>query len=151
MMRFRCMYDGFRFSIFSENFAGDESVGAFHLKIDRFAEVMQESGAFRHLNVRPDFRREHRADVRNFHGVVENILPVRTSVFHFTQKMNDFGRKSGDSRFEDGALSGFDDANLDLRLRFFDDLFDSAGMNASVNDQICQGDPSDFSPNGIEP
>ena len=118
--------------------------------IDRFANVMQQSGPFGQRNIHAQFRRHHSGQMRNFNRMFQYVLAIAGTILQTAQQSDQFRVQTMDTRFKGCLFSGVLDPLFHFPLRFFDSFFNPCGMNAAITDQFFQGNPGDFPSNRIK-
>ena len=125
--------------ILAGQLSADGHVGALLLMVDGFADVMQQAGALGQLNVRPQLRSHHAAQVADFDGMLEHVLAVAGAVAKTAQQLDQFGMDAMLTGLEHGLLAGLPDLVLHLLAGLFHALFDAGGMDSPVHDQFLDG------------
>ena len=105
---------------------------SFHLAVDRFADVVQQSAAFRNRVVHAELHRHQRGELRDFERVHEDVLSVRRAIAKTAEEFENFGVDVGDAERECGGLTFFEELLVKFLTNLLDQLFDARRMNASI-------------------
>ena len=82
--------------------------------------------------------------------MLKKVLPVRGTVFHFTDHSKEFMMQVVNTQVDANPFSDFIDLLLKLFFCFGNNFFDTCRMNPPVGDQFVQRKPRDFTPYRIE-
>jgi hypothetical protein len=80
------------------------------------ADIVQEPGALGDLRVQAQFGGHDGADVRDFAGVLQEVLAVGGTVFHAADQADQLHRHAMDAQVDAGALAGLEDLVFQLFL-----------------------------------
>ena len=140
---------GFLFEFLGELHA-DDCVRQFGLVIGHLADVVQQSRAAGRLGVEAQLSGHDARQVSRLACVLQQVLAVGGAVFHLADHADQLGVQAVDAQVDGGALAHLDDLLLDLFLHLGHHLLDAGGVDASVGDELVQGQPRDFAPHGVE-
>ena len=78
----------------------------------------------------------------------EDILAIAISVLQHPNQFDDLGMDPMNPKFKHGSLTSLTDRVFNFTFSFFDDLLNTARINASIRDQALERDARNFSSNG---
>ena len=143
--------DGLREAVAFEELAADHGVRSFDLVIDRFADIVQETGALHRLRVVSRFRREHSGDVRYLDRVTEHVLAVGRAEMQTPKELHEVRIEAADADLVDRRFGCLLHHLVDLGASLRDHLLDAGGMDAPVDEQTLERALGDLAADWIEP
>ena len=126
---------------------GVRQVGLF---LGHLADIVQEAGALGDLRVQAQFGGHDGADVRDFAGVLQQVLAVGGTVFHAADQADELHGHPMDAEVDAGALAGLEDLVLELLLDLRHDFLDAGRMDAAVDHELVQGQAGDLAADRVE-
>src|SRR5688572_29437538 len=126
------MYDLLRLAVTAKKVRSDQRVRAFDLVIDGLADVMQRSPARGSAHAQTPSTRHEADNVRDLHGVMENILRKAVAKLEAPEQLHDFGMYGRQPCLLHGFFPGSHARFVYLSRNFCDDLFDARGVNAAI-------------------
>ena len=87
-------------AVLAEEIDADLQVGAFHLAIDRLADVVHEGGAHGDVGVQTDLFRHDAGEPSDFGRVIEDVLPIAGTVFQPPHEPQNLGMQIVKPEFE---------------------------------------------------
>ena len=118
--------------------------------VDRLADVMQQTGTAGNGGVDAKFGGEHTGDVCDLDRVQQHVLSITGAVMHAAEQANQLGMDAMNTGFERGAFAlGFDDL-IDFLLCLLHHFRDARRMDATVQNQLFQTQPGDFTANRVK-
>jgi hypothetical protein len=85
------------------------------------ADIVEEAAHLGDLDVRPDLCGDDRGEVAGLHDMVQDVLTVARPELEATERLDDVGRKTGNTGVVGGLLAGLAHDRLDLRAGLGDD------------------------------
>src|ERR1044071_2203181 len=137
-------------AVFLEHLASELEVCAFHLAIDRFADVVQQTTAFRNRVVDAELDGHERRELRDFERMHEHVLSVRRAIAQTPEKLENLGIDVGEAEGECGGFAFLEQLLVKFLTNLLDQLFDARRMDAAVLHQAFEGDARDLAANRIE-
>ena len=111
---------------------------------------MQQSGTFGLLWVQSELGSHHGTQVSSLAGVLQQVLSVAGAIFHLTHDANQFGMQAMNTQVDSRALTSLHNLVIKLFLHLGNNLLDACGMDATVADQLVQGQTAHLATDGIE-
>ena len=99
---------------------------------------------------RPAFAGQDGADVGYLAGVLQQVLAIGGTVFHAADQANQFHAQAVDAQVYAGAFTGFQDFFFQLLLDFGHHFLDAGGVDATVYNQLMQGQAGYLAADRIE-
>ena len=134
----------------TDEVGADDVVRPLDLVRQHLADVVQERRAADDVDVGPDLRGQHGADVRRLDRVLQLVLAVRRAELEPTDDLDDLGVQAGHAGLVGRRLAFLLDLLLDLLLGLGDDLLDARRMDAPVLDELGQRQARDLAAHRIE-
>lgn len=91
------------FAVAFKEFGTDGRVSAFHFVISGFADVMEEAAASGECAIESELFGHHAGEVRDFDGVLPDILAVGDAKMESAHEVHEFGVESADAGFFAGV------------------------------------------------
>ena len=132
------------------NFGTVDGVREFGFLIGHLTYVVEQAGTLCLLGVQSEFGRHDAAKIGCFARVLEQILPIRRAVLHFTDNANQFGVQTVDTEVNRRTLTRFDHFFVDLLFHLAHHFFDAGGVNTAVRNQVVECQTRHFATNGVE-
>ena len=125
-------------------------MGALHLVVDRFSEIVQQTGPLGRGHIDAELRGHQACDMRHFDGVIQNILAIAGTILLAAQELDQLRMQAMHAGLKDGALALLLDDQIDLPPGFFHTVLDAGGVNPAVDNQFFQRNSRDFTADRIE-
>ena len=122
----------------------------FFLIFGHLTDVVQQTGTLGGFHVEAKFGSHGGAELSRLDGVLQQVLTIAGTVFHATDHLNQFGIEVVDTKVDGGALTDFHNLLIHLLFHFMHYLFDTGGMDTTVDDELLQGKACDFAANRVE-
>jgi hypothetical protein len=122
------------FAITLDEISASDGVRAFDFVVDGFANVMKEPGALGGGDVKTEFGGHEAHEMGNFDGVVEDVLGVAVAKVEAAKDFEDFEVERREAGLGDGFVGEAKYSFVHLFVDLGDDFFDSAGMDAAIED-----------------
>ena len=127
-----------------------DGVREFRILFGDLADIVEEAGAFGHLDVEAEFGGHDGADVRHFAGVLQEVLAVGGAVFHAADHADELHGKTVDAEVDAGALAGLKYLILKLFLDLGDDFLDAGRVAAAVDNELVEGQAGHLAADRVE-
>ena len=128
----------------------DGGVRALDLLVDRLADVVQQAGAARQLDVEPELAGHDAGEEADLDRVRQQVLRVRRAELEPADRAHQLGMHLVQAEVEHRLLAGVLTVRLDLVGALGHDLLDARGMDAPVGDEPRQRQLGDLAPQRIE-
>ncbi len=122
-------------AVLAQKVDADLQMRAFHLAIDRLADVVHERRADGDVRVDPDFGRHDARQTRHLSGVGQHVLAVAGAVLQASHQPVNFGMQVVQPELEGDRGAFLAHRFVGLFLHLLDDFFDARRVNAAVGDQ----------------
>ena len=106
--------------------------------VDRFSDVVQQSGLASQRHVGVQLGRHHGPQERDFLAVCQDVLAVAGSKCQRAQELDQLGMEAGDAGLEHRLLAFFPDPVLDIAARLDHHLLDASRMDPAVDQQMVE-------------
>ena len=131
-------------------FHTQQGVRQFRLFFRNLANVVQQTGALGNFGIQAQFTGQDGADVGYLAGVLQQVLAIGGTVFHAADQAHQFHAQAVDAQVYAGAFSGFQDFFFQLLLDFGHHFLDAGGVDATVYNQLMQGQAGYLAADRIE-
>src|SRR5579872_4731560 len=129
----------------------DESVGPLDLMRDALAEIVQQPGATRHVDVGAHLSGHHGAEVRDLDRVLQHVLTHAEAEVQAAKRLEEVGVEAVHAGLEGGTLALLLDDRLNLGSRLLHHLLDAGRVDTPILDELVQRLAGDLAPHRIEP
>ena len=136
--------------VFLGEFHADDCVRQFRFVVGYLADVVEQACAACRLGVQPQLGGHDTREIGRFTGVLQEVLAVGRTVFHFADHADQLGVQPVDAEVDRGAFSDFDDLLFDLFLYFGYDLLDACRVDAAVGYQLVERQAGDLAADRVE-
>ncbi len=120
------------------------------LVVRHLAYVVQQAGAAGFLGVEAEFRSHDGAQVGSLTRVLQQVLAVRTAVFHASYHAYKLRVQAVDAEVDGRAFAGLDNLLLHLTAHLCNNLLDACRVYAAVHNELVQGEAGDFAAYRVE-
>ena len=107
---------------------------SFYFMVNRFADIMKQSGTFCHAYIRSDFSCKKSGKLCYFDRMFQCILSITGTELHTSKKFQKLRMNTMNTNIHSCILTVFTDLCLYFFLCFLYHFFDSCRMDTSVND-----------------
>src|SRR3954470_12417311 len=143
-------HDRLAFAVAAQEVDTDLQVRAFHLAIDRLADIVDERGTDRNVGVEPDLTGHDAGQPRDLGGMCEHVLPVAGAVLEAAHQPVDFRVKIVQPELEGDRGAFLAHRLVGLLLDLLYDLLDSRRVDAAVGNQPLDRLFGDLAAVGVE-
>src|SRR5437588_6186382 len=149
-MRGNAIDDGRILAVLGCHFDAELHVRAVVLVGQHLADVVEQRTALGEMDVELQLGGHHAGEVGDFLGVLEDVLAVRSAVFHPSHQLHQLRVHAANAGVVHGLLARLHDAGVHVSLRLLHDLFDATGVDAAVGDQALEGQAADLTAHRLE-
>src|SRR5690606_32730355 len=125
--------------IYTEN-----SVWQFRIVIWYFANIMQQSSAFRMLDVQAQFSSHGCTEIGYLPGVLQQVLSIRRAVTHTTHHPNQLRMQSVNPQDDHCTLTDLNNLVFNLTFVLCYHFFNPCEVNPSIGHQSVQRQPGNL-------
>ena len=133
-----------------DQFRADDGVRAFHFMINGLSDVVQQAGPLGSGDVQAEFRGHQSHQLRNFDGMIEDVLREAVPETQPAQQLDDFHLHRRQPQLEDRLFAAAQNGFVHFLRNFGHDFLDARGMDAPVENQPLHGFTGNLAPHGIE-
>ena len=120
------------------------------LVIGYLTYIVQKTCSASCLYGKAQLRCHDTCQVSGLAGVLQEVLTIRRTIFHLTDKADKLGVQTMDTQVDSGALTYLDNLLLNLLLDLCYNLLDACRVDAAVGNKLVQGQTGDLTANRVE-
>jgi hypothetical protein len=137
-------------AVSAKDFYADFNMAAFHVMVQRFADIVEQPCSPRNFAVDLQFVSHHASEVRYFNGMVEDILTVTGSELEPTEQLQQTFWQVINPCSPRCFLTSLQDSLLHLLPRLLHNFFNSGRVDSPVSDEHFQSQPSRLPPDWVK-
>ena len=134
VVRLDAVHDRLRLVHAPREVGADDRVRTLDLVVDRLAEVVEQAGALRELDVDAELGGHDAGEVADLERVLEHVLAVAGAVLQAAEGADELRVQPVDSAVEGRLLAGLVDGLADELLGLVEHLLDAGRVDAPVGD-----------------
>ena len=101
---------------------------------------MKQAGTLGHRGIQPQLRGHHPREERHLDGVIQYVLPIAGAVAQAAQKLYQLVVNAAQAHLQHSPFALLLDGGFHLPAGLFHGLLNAGGVDASVGNQLFQGD-----------